>query len=77
MEDTYGFVVDFDAVRGQGLFAVFDGHGNYRAADWCGTQFHKVFLLIILDSVFSFTTQPRSTSSIYYGLVLLILSLMS
>lgn len=42
MEDTHGFVVNFDAVRGQGLFAIFDGHGNQLAAEWCGAEFHKV-----------------------------------
>ncbi|KAF9461256.1 phosphatase 2C-like domain-containing protein [Collybia nuda] len=47
MEDTYGFVVDFDAVHGQGLFAVFDGHGNQLAAEWCGTEFHQHILSAI------------------------------
>ncbi|RDB16945.1 Protein phosphatase 2C 1 [Hypsizygus marmoreus] len=44
MEDSYGFVVDFDAVRGQGLFGLFDGHGNKLAAEWCGAEFHKYLL---------------------------------
>ncbi|KAG6917808.1 hypothetical protein DXG01_000868 [Tephrocybe rancida] len=42
MEDSYGFVVDYNRIRGQGLFAIFDGHGNKLAAEWAGTEFHKV-----------------------------------
>jgi serine/threonine protein phosphatase PrpC len=52
MEDTYGFVVDFDAVRGQGLFAIFDGHGNKSAAEWCGAEFYTV-CFYIMDSFLS------------------------
>ncbi|KAF8070151.1 protein serine/threonine phosphatase 2C [Lyophyllum atratum] len=44
MEDSYGFVVDFDSIRGQGLFGMFDGHGNKLAAEWCGAEFHKHLL---------------------------------
>jgi hypothetical protein len=29
-------------VRGQGFFAVFDGHAGREAADWCGQNFHQV-----------------------------------
>jgi protein phosphatase PTC1 len=42
MEDAHSFVVDFDAVRGQGFFAVFDGHAGKHAAEWCGSHFHEV-----------------------------------
>ncbi|KAG6874462.1 hypothetical protein C0995_010370 [Termitomyces sp. Mi166 len=42
MEDSYGFVYDFDSICGQGLFAIFDGHGNKLAAEWAGGEFHKV-----------------------------------
>ena len=42
MEDAYSFIVDFASVRGQGYFAVFDGHAGKYAAEWCGQHFHEV-----------------------------------
>lgn len=42
MEDAYSFVVDFAGVKGQGYFAVFDGHAGKYAAEWCGGNFHEV-----------------------------------
>lgn len=42
MEDAYSFIVDFAGVRGQGYFAVFDGHAGKYAAEWCGGHFHEV-----------------------------------
>ena len=42
MEDAHSFVVDFAGVRGQGFFAVFDGHAGKHAAEWCGQHFHEV-----------------------------------
>ncbi|KAG7098511.1 hypothetical protein E1B28_000455 [Marasmius oreades] len=50
MEDTHAFAFDFDSVRGQGYFAVFDGHGNKNVSEWCGANFHKVLLETIHDS---------------------------
>lgn len=44
MEDAHSFVVDFDDIRGQGFFAVFDGHAGKHAAEWCGTHFHESLL---------------------------------
>ncbi|QRW21265.1 protein phosphatase 2C [Rhizoctonia solani] len=44
MEDAYSFIVDFGNVRGQGYFAIFDGHAGKHAAEWCGQNFHKLFL---------------------------------
>jgi len=44
MEDAYSFVVDFAGVRGQGFFAIFDGHAGPEAAEWCGNHFHERFL---------------------------------
>ncbi|KAJ7189612.1 phosphatase 2C-like domain-containing protein [Mycena haematopus] len=41
MEDAHSFVVDFGGVRGQGFFAVFDGHAGKHAAEWCGCHFTK------------------------------------
>lgn len=42
MEDAHSFVVDFDCIRGQGFFAIFDGHAGKHAAEWCGRYFHQV-----------------------------------
>jgi len=50
MEDAYSFVVDFANVRGQGFFAIFDGHGGPEAAEWCGNHFHERFLANLKDS---------------------------
>ncbi|TFK20957.1 protein phosphatase 2C [Coprinopsis marcescibilis] len=44
MEDAHSFVVDFDSIRGQGFFAVFDGHAGKHAAEWCGNHFHEYLL---------------------------------
>ncbi|KAJ7703195.1 phosphatase 2C-like domain-containing protein [Mycena rosella] len=44
MEDAHSFVVDFGGVRGQGFFAVFDGHAGKHAAEWCGAHFHQYLL---------------------------------
>ncbi|TRM69780.1 phosphatase 2C-like domain-containing protein [Schizophyllum amplum] len=44
MEDAHSFVADFDNVRGQGSFAVFDGHAGKQAAEWCGENFHQYLL---------------------------------
>ncbi|KAF9452388.1 protein phosphatase 2C [Macrolepiota fuliginosa MF-IS2] len=44
MEDAHSFVVDFDSIRGQGFFAVFDGHAGKHAAEWCGQYFHENLL---------------------------------
>lgn len=41
MEDAYAFVADFANVRGQGYFAIFDGHAGKHAAEWCGQHFHE------------------------------------
>ncbi|KXN90607.1 hypothetical protein AN958_03847 [Leucoagaricus sp. SymC.cos] len=40
MEDAHSFVVDFDSIRGQGFFSIFDGHAGKHAAEWCGQHFH-------------------------------------
>lgn len=42
MEDSHAFVYDYAGVRGQGFFAVFDGHAGKHAAEWCGLHFHDV-----------------------------------
>lgn len=42
MEDAYSYIVDFAGIRGQGFFAIFDGHAGKHAAEWCGQHFHEV-----------------------------------
>jgi len=44
MEDSHSFVVDYAGVRGQGFFAIFDGHAGKHAAEWCGGHFHEHLL---------------------------------
>jgi len=44
MEDAHSFVVDYAGVRGQGFFAIFDGHAGKHAAEWCGGHFHEYLL---------------------------------
>jgi len=44
MEDAHSFIVDFDSVRGQGFYAIFDGHAGKYAAEWCGIHFHESLL---------------------------------
>ncbi|KAJ9106087.1 hypothetical protein QFC21_001227 [Naganishia friedmannii] len=48
MEDAHSFVYDFGGVKGQGYFAVFDGHAGKHAAEWCGQNFHEYFLDALL-----------------------------
>ena len=42
MEDAHSIVVPFGGVRGQGFFAIFDGHAGKQAAEWCGQNFALV-----------------------------------
>ncbi|GAA5969027.1 hypothetical protein JCM3765_005270 [Sporobolomyces pararoseus] len=44
MEDAHSFIYDFAGVRGQGFFAVYDGHAGKKAAEWCGHHFHEYLL---------------------------------
>ncbi|CAL1707158.1 unnamed protein product [Somion occarium] len=44
MEDAHSIVVPYAGVRGQGFFAIFDGHAGKQAAEWCGQNF-SLFLL--------------------------------
>ncbi|ORY39205.1 phosphatase 2C-domain-containing protein [Leucosporidium creatinivorum] len=44
MEDAHSFIYDFGGIRGQGYFAVFDGHAGKHAAEWCGEHFHEHLL---------------------------------
>ncbi|GJJ06624.1 hypothetical protein Clacol_000818 [Clathrus columnatus] len=54
MEDAYGFVADFANVRGQGYWAIFDGHAGKHAAEWCGSHFHEY----LLDALRTQNTAP-------------------
>jgi len=62
MEDAHSFVIDFDNIRGQGFFAVFDGHAGKHAAEWCGNHFHEVGILYCLSNplIFFGTVSARS-----------------
>jgi protein phosphatase PTC1 len=50
MEDAHSFVYDFAGVRGQGFFAVFDGHAGKDAAEWCGLHFHEYLLQALREA---------------------------
>ncbi|WVQ82901.1 hypothetical protein IAT38_005037 [Cryptococcus sp. DSM 104549] len=54
MEDAHSFVYDFAGVKGQGYFAVFDGHAGKHAAEWCGQNFHEY----LLDALLTEPEQP-------------------
>lgn len=60
MEDAHSFVADFAGVRGQGYFAVFDGHAGKHAAEWCGEHFHEK----LLDSLHSFAPEAEQKQKI-------------
>jgi protein phosphatase PTC1 len=53
MEDAHSFVVDFDDIRGQGYFGLFDGHAGKHAAEWCGQHFHEVSNFLPLPPVWA------------------------
>ncbi|THH20437.1 hypothetical protein EUX98_g8588 [Antrodiella citrinella] len=44
MEDAHSIIVPFGGVRGQGFFAIFDGHAGKQAAEWCGQNFSLCLL---------------------------------
>lgn len=50
MEDAHSFVYDFGGIKGQGYFAVFDGHAGKHAAEWCGEHFHEHLLESLIVS---------------------------
>lgn len=59
MEDAHSFVADFAGVRGQGYFAVFDGHAGKHAAEWCGEHFHEE----LIEALHSFPTSAINNTS--------------
>lgn len=66
MEDAHSFVADFAGVRGQGYFAVFDGHAGKHAAEWCGEHFHEELIEALHSfpsSTINTTTSTSSSSS--------------
>ncbi|BGP18234.1 mgpp2cl-1, protein phosphatase 2C-like protein 1 [Rhodosporidiobolus nylandii] len=44
MEDSHSFIYDFAGLKGQGYFAIFDGHAGVKAAEYCGLHFHEHLL---------------------------------
>lgn len=44
MEDSHAFFYDFNEISNCGFFAIYDGHGGKSAADWCGTNLHRVLI---------------------------------
>ncbi|ODQ55121.1 PP2C-domain-containing protein [Saitoella complicata NRRL Y-17804] len=50
MEDTHAYIYDYASVPDQGYFAIFDGHAGKQAADWCGSNFHKVLADMIAQN---------------------------
>ncbi|CCM05449.1 uncharacterized protein FIBRA_07668 [Fibroporia radiculosa] len=44
MEDAHSVIVPFGGIRGQGFFAIFDGHAGKQAAEWCGQNFAECLL---------------------------------
>ncbi|KAF9227233.1 protein phosphatase 2C [Gyrodon lividus] len=65
MEDAHSFVVDFAGVRGQGFFAVFDGHAGKHAAEWCGQHFHEYLIESLRTS--SSTTIPDILNETFHN----------
>lgn len=47
MEDAHCFFYNFGNVEGAGFFAIFDGHAGKSTAEYCGTNFHEVFIVLI------------------------------
>ncbi|GAA5993143.1 hypothetical protein JCM10908_001308 [Rhodotorula pacifica] len=64
MEDAHSFIYDFGGIRGQGYFAVFDGHAGKHAAEWCGHNFH-LHLLDHLRKAPSSTPVPDLLNSTF------------
>ncbi|GMK53539.1 hypothetical protein CspeluHIS016_0101250 [Cutaneotrichosporon spelunceum] len=54
MEDAHSFIYDFAGIRGQGYFAVFDGHAGKHAAEWSGQNFHEY----LLDALLTYPDEP-------------------
>ncbi|KAF8530487.1 protein serine/threonine phosphatase 2C [Hysterangium stoloniferum] len=64
MEDAYAFVADFANVRGQGYWAIFDGHAGKHAAEWCGQHFHEHLLETLRGSS---SSVPEILNQTFHG----------
>lgn len=49
MEDAHTFIFNYMGIPRQGFFAIFDGHAGKATAEWCGANFDKVILIIIIE----------------------------
>ena len=49
MEDAHACELNFGGIAGQGLFAIFDGHGGKAAAEWCGENISRLVLERLKD----------------------------
>ncbi|GAA5842663.1 hypothetical protein JCM3766R1_004890 [Sporobolomyces carnicolor] len=63
MEDAHSFIYDFGGIKGQGFFAIFDGHAGKHAAEWCGMEFHKHLLSKLNESGSSSSSRREEQSS--------------
>lgn len=45
MEDAHDCIYDFNGLKGQGYFAIFDGHAGPEVAQWAGKHFKDVIFL--------------------------------
>ncbi|KAL1917345.1 uncharacterized protein VTP21DRAFT_5001 [Calcarisporiella thermophila] len=59
MEDSHSYFYDFNNVKGQGFFAIFDGHAGRSAAEWCGNHFHETFLDVLENN------KDKSTQEVF------------
>ncbi|KAJ3140921.1 Protein phosphatase 2C 1, partial [Irineochytrium annulatum] len=50
MEDAHSYLYNFGGVKGQGFFAIYDGHAGKGAADWCGSHLHENLLKLLNDN---------------------------